>query len=97
MTAAIRGALLSACAAVLGIVCLGLAAPAQAWDEPLWVRTFGTGLDDGGLGIAADGKGNVYTAGTSRSVECGGECSRPARLAGEAGRFGRAEVAAPNR
>lgn len=56
---------------------LSLAVAAEAAESPLWTRTFGTALDDGGIGIAADGKGSVYAAGTARSVECGGDCPDP--------------------
>ena len=62
------------CGVVLGAVYLGLAASAMAWNEPLWVRQFGTPLDDSGTGVTTDAAGNVYLAGSTRSVECGGEC-----------------------
>ena len=62
------------CGVVLAALYLGLASPAMAWNEPLWVRQFGTPLDDSGTGVATDAAGNVYLAGMTRSVECGGEC-----------------------
>ena len=58
-----RGLRLAVGGAVLGAVCLGLAASAMAWDEPLWVRQFGT--NSGASGVATDAAGNVYLTGVT--------------------------------
>jgi hypothetical protein len=44
---------------------LGLAHPALAWDQPQWVRQLGTSETDAASGVATDGKGSVYIAGST--------------------------------
>lgn len=51
--------------AILGAVFLGLATSAMAWNEPLWVRQFGTEGRDEAYGVATDAKGNVYLTGAT--------------------------------
>jgi hypothetical protein len=54
---------LGICSVVLGAVYLGLAHPALAWDQPLWVQQLGTPEVDGATGVATDRDGNVYVSG----------------------------------
>jgi Beta-propeller repeat len=58
-----RALRLGVCGAVLGAAYLGLIASAMAWDQPLWVRQFGTAEWDNALGVATDAAGNVYLTG----------------------------------
>ena len=53
------------CSLFLGAVYLALAHPALAWNEPLWVRQFGTVRPDNASGVATDLAGNVYIIGDS--------------------------------
>ncbi len=56
---------LGVCGVFLGTACLGLALPALAWQQPLWVQQLGTAEADSALGVATDGAGNVYIAGAT--------------------------------
>lgn len=63
-----RGLRLGACGLIVGIVYLSLGASAMAWNEPLWIRQFGTkGVDIVNFvrGIATDGARSIYVTGSS--------------------------------
>jgi hypothetical protein len=53
----------SLCAALAGLLCVGVATSATAWERPQWVRQLGTSETDVSYGVATDGEGNVYISG----------------------------------
>jgi hypothetical protein len=53
------------CGAVAAALFLGLAHSALASDQPQWVRQLGTSGRDEVHGVATDGDGNVYIAGST--------------------------------
>lgn len=57
--------------AVLAVACVSLGFVAAAADAPVWTRQIGTKGDEAALGVATDGKGNVYLAGTTDGSLCG--------------------------
>lgn len=60
--------------AVAVTLCLGLAHPAGASDQPQWVRQLGTADYDYAGGVATDGKGNVYVTGYTNWSLCNSKC-----------------------
>jgi hypothetical protein len=60
------------CGALAAALCLGLAPSAGAWSQPQWVRQLGT-PNSVAAGVAADGKGHVYIAANTITVQSTGD------------------------
>jgi hypothetical protein len=65
MTKTRRSGIRGLCGALAAALFLGLAHSALAWDQPQWVRQLGTSETDAASGVATDGKGSVYLAGST--------------------------------